>query len=120
MVSFESSIAILVVFVLWFIYRGSVDLDENRHWIIRMFLFYGAVALGWAALNLALVFASDGGASTLLYDSIQNVYYAYSIISIVLIFYIGWVFFSFTFFKLLDIAKILLGNKRSVEEDQAW
>jgi len=119
-VSFEASIAVIVSFVLWFIYRGSVDLDEKRHWIIRMFLFYGAVALGWAALNLALTFATVGGASALLSDSIQNVYYAYSIIAIVLVFYIGWLFFSFTFLKLLDIAKIVLGRKPNVEDEQAW
>jgi len=119
-VSFEASVGLLIGAALWFVYRGSVDLDVDRHWIIRMFLFYGAVAMGWAALNLTLILVSDGGGSTLLFDAVQNVYYAYSIIGIVLVIYLGINFFAFTFYKFLDIAKILLGQKPSKEGERAW
>lgn len=91
--------AILLFGVIYLIYRASVDLGEE-HWHLKMGMFYFSLALGWAALNVAVRFAKDNLASTGLQDSIEVVYLAYTAIAVLAFAYLIIRILAWLFYKL--------------------
>ena len=115
MANFEIAVAIVIVAIIYFLYKASVELDD-RHWQLKMGFFYAAIGVGWAALNVALRMASDNAATAGMQKAITAVYGAYTTISVLAVIYLGIIFFQFTFFKFLAVAK----GKEDKEESQAW
>jgi len=110
------AIAIIMAAVMFFVFKASIELDQQKHWILKMGLFYGALALGWGLLNFALRIITDYSSNPLLYRSVEIVYWAYSMIGIVCIIYLGIKFFVFTFYKALAVVR----RKESKESKEAW
>jgi len=113
------AVAILIAGVMVFTYRASQELDE-RHWIIKMMLFYGTIAMGWAGTNVALRMATERDSTSIIVTGLEVFYQAYTWIGIVLVMYLGLRFFVFTFEKLRGIASQVMGRKGDDEDDQAW
>ncbi|KKN54746.1 hypothetical protein LCGC14_0588980 [marine sediment metagenome] len=115
------AIAILIIGIIFIIFKASFSLDDERHWQLKMGLFYGGIALGWAALNLTLRIAEDVGLTDNFQRSLEIIYGAYTIIGLLVVIYLAIIFFRFTFLKFLAIAKALTKQKDKDEgEDQAW
>lgn len=115
MVNFEIAAAIMIVTVMFFLYKASVELDE-RHWQLKMGFFYGALAIGWAGLNVVLRMAADSSASQLMQTAVTAAYGAYTTIGILAVIYLGLRFFMYAFSLLLGVAR----RKELSKEEQAW
>jgi len=115
------AIAIIIIGIIAIIFKASFALDDERHWQLKMGLFFGGIALGWAALNLTLRIAEDIGLTANFQRSLEIIYGAYTIIGVLAVIYLGIIFFRFTFVKFLAIAKALTGQKdKDEDEDQVW
>lgn len=103
------AISILIMGIIFVLYKASVELDE-RHWPLKMGLFFGSIILGWAALNIALRMAIDIASSVELRSNLETIYTAYIFISLLafgyMIIVILWYFFR--------------RMKPSEEPDQGW
>jgi len=114
------AIAIIFVAVLAVIIKASFSLDDEKHWQLKMGLFYGGLALGWAGLNLTLKMAEEF-TSQGFQNSLVIIYGAYTIIGVLAVIYLAIIFFRFTFLKFLAIAKALTKQKdKDEDEDQVW
>ena len=115
MANFEIATAIMITAVIYFLYKASVELDE-RHWQFKMGLFYAALGIGWAGLNVVLRMAQDAAATSGMTQAITAVYGADTTIGVLAVIYLGIRFLSFTFHKFLAVAN----RKESEESKQAW
>lgn len=106
---------IIIAGSMMFLYRGSIELDD-KHWQFKMGLFYAALGVGWAGMNVIVRIATETDLTDGMRTAISNVYYAYSIIGILAVIYLGIRFFAFTFHKLLAVAR----RKETEESEQAW
>jgi len=116
---FFMAVAILIGSVMIFTYKASQELEE-RHWIIKMMLYYGTLAMGWAAVNVALRMAEDRSPGSTIVTGLEIFYEAYTTVGVILVFYLGFRFFTFTFEKLRGIAVAVTGKKNEEEDEQAW
>jgi len=105
------AVAILVMGIIFILYKASVELDE-RNWPMKMGLFYGALILGWGALNLALRMAIDNAQSAALQSDLETIYFGYTFISLLAFGYLIIVLIWYYFRN--------LSHKQENEEDRAW
>jgi len=119
MAYFEMAVAIMISTIIYFLYKASVELND-RHWQLKMGMFYAAIGVGWAALNVALRMAVDASASGNMQTAITIVYRAYTTVSVVAVIYVGIRFFAFVLNKFLEVAKFVSGKKKVEIEEQAW
>ena len=120
------AIALIVIGIVFLIYKSSIELDDKRHWQMKMLLFYGALTLGWAATNLTLRFAVDASFPALTIMALETFYYAYTIIGLVMVLYLGVKMFAYGLLMMTNIANVLLNRKPKTpqvfdrEGDEPW
>jgi len=94
------AIALIIIGIIFIIFKASFALDDERHWRLKMGLFFGGLALGWSALNLTLRIAEDVGLSANFQRSLEITYGAYTTIGVLAVIYLGIIFFRFTIKKI--------------------
>jgi len=105
------AVAILVMGMIFILYKASVELDE-RHWPMKMGLFFGALILGWGALNFGLRLAIDNAQTAATQSNLETIYIAYLLISIL----------AFAYLMITTIWYYFRNIKpeKGSEDDRAW
>ncbi len=114
------AIAILIIGVLFFVSKAAVNVPD-RYWQLKMGMFYGSIAIGWTAANIALRIAIDTARSPSLQSNLETFYLAYNTVGIMAVLFMGIILFTFGFERFRDIALFVTGKKvKSAEEDDTW
>lgn len=119
MADYEIGIAIALGLVTFFIFQASFLLAE-KHWQLKMGLFYGALALGWATVFYGLILAQQFVPGTNIETAVTNAYYAYTVVGVLCVIYIGIRMFAYALGLMLGLMKRKKSHEEMQLEQQAW
>lgn len=101
-VTYETSIAVILLAGIYVVYQGSVNIPE-RYWYLKMFMYVGSLGLVLAGINFGLQVATANSASDGIISSIVNFYNAATVVTIVAVSVIGLAILIVTFKRFLTI-----------------
>jgi hypothetical protein len=119
MADYEIALAVALSAVTLFIFLASILLDE-KHWQLKMGLFYGALALGWTTVYTALILVQSVVPGSILETSVTTAYYAYTVIGVLCIIYIAIRMFAYALGMLLNLAKPKNAEGDMQSQEEAW
>ncbi len=114
------AIAILLSVMVFVLTKFALELDEVKHWPLKLGLFGVVIAMGWGILNAAVAFANDVGSSSAVTTTLEGLYIGYTALGILVYAYIMIRIFvwAITRFRVKDVE---LSNEEDAKaDDKGW